>query len=216
MQKKGSVLSRRQFLARSAGAAAGAVAFPYIIPGSALGLDGAVAPSNRITMASIGVGGMGTGNLNAFLDLKGAQVLAVCDVDTEHRENAAKAVNGKYGNQDCALYNDFREVLARKDIDAVSLALPDHWHGIIGVWAARAGKDIYGEKPLAYNISEGRAVVDAVHRYGRVWQTGSWQRSVENFRTACELVRNGRIGKVHTVKVGLPDKNGIHKGSTAP
>ena len=158
MEKKGSALTRRQFFRRAAGAAAGMAAFPYIIPGSALGLDGAVAPSNRITLASIGVGGMGTANLNEFLEQKGAQVLAVCDVDTAHREAAAKAVNGKYGNQDCAQYNDFREVLARPDIDAVALALPDHWHGVIGVWAARAGKDIYGEKPLAYNISEGRAV----------------------------------------------------------
>lgn len=212
----GNTLSRRQFMKRSAATAAAVAAFPTIIPGSALGLDGAVAPSNRITIGAIGTGGMGTGNLKAFLEQPDARVVAVCDVDRGHRENAAKLVNEKYGAADCAEYNDFRELLARADIDAVSLALPDHWHGIMGVSAARAGKDIYGEKPLAYNISEGRAVVDAVHRYGRVWQTGSWQRSNENFRFACELVRNGRIGKVRTVKVGLPATNSIHEGSTTP
>lgn len=216
MDSQQKSLSRRAFLRRTGLAAAGAAAFPYIIPGAALGLDGAVAPSNRITVGCIGVGGMGTGNLKGFLGQKRAQVLAVCDVDREHRRNAAGLVNEQYGNTDCAEYNDFRELLARGDIDAVSLGLPDHWHGIIGVASARAGKDIYGEKPLAYNISEGRAVVDAVARYGRVWQTGSWQRSNENFRFGCELVRNGRIGRVRTVKVGLPATNGIREGSTQP
>ncbi|MBW7863212.1 MAG: Gfo/Idh/MocA family oxidoreductase [Candidatus Hydrogenedentes bacterium] len=216
MDSQQKPLSRRAFLRRTGLAAAGAAAFPHIIPGSALGLDGAVAPSNRITVGSIGVGGMGTGNLKGFLGQKRAQVLAVCDVDREHRQNAAGLVNEQYGNTDCAEYNDFRELLARGDIDAVALGLPDHWHGLAGVAAARAGKDIYGEKPLAYNISEGRAVVDAVARYGGVWQTGSWQRSNENFRFGCELVRNGRIGRVRTVKVGLPATNGIREGSTQP
>jgi len=143
-------------------------------------------------------------------------VVAVCDVDSEHRRNAAKNVNTKYGNEDCAEYNDFREVLLRDDIDAVSVAVPDHWHALVATRAAQAGKDIYGEKPLAYCIAEGRAIVDAVKRHGRVWQTGSWQRSQEHFRFGCELVRNGRIGKVHTVKVGLPNTNSIHEGSTTP
>ncbi|MEK7728318.1 MAG: Gfo/Idh/MocA family oxidoreductase, partial [candidate division KSB1 bacterium] len=145
-----------------------------------------------------------------------AQILAVCDVDTAHRNRARDTINEKYGNKDCATYNDFREVLARNDIDAISLAVPDHWHGIIAVAVARAGKDIYGEKPLAYTISEGRAVVDAVQRHGVVWQTGSWQRSQQHFRFGCELVRNGRIGKVHTVRVGLPHGNSIDNRGTQP
>ncbi len=211
-----STLNRRTFLKKSAALAAGAVTFPSIIPVSALGLDAVPSPSNRITVGCIGVGGMGTGNMNGFLDQPDAQVMAVCDVDADHRQAACDVVNKKYGNTDCAQYNDFRELLAREDIDAIMMAVPDHWHAIIAVAAARAGKDIYGEKPLAYTISEGRAVVDAVKRFGVVWQTGSWQRSQEKFRFACELVRNGRIGKVHTVKVGLPNMNSIHEGSTKP
>ena len=192
--------SRRTFLKR----AAASLAIPYIISSSALGKDGQEAPSNRITIASIGVGGMGTGNMHSFLSKNEAQVLAVCDVDRSHLEDAAKIVNDRYGNNDCATYKDFREVIARDDIDAVSVAVPDQWHSIMAVTAARAGKDIYGEKPLAHSIAEGRAIVDAVERYGVIWQTGSWQRSVANFRTACELVRNGRIGEVKNVTVRLP------------
>ncbi len=210
-------LGRRQFLKRTTGMALGASVFPYIVPGSALGLNGAVAPSNRITVGCIGVGGMGTSNLSGFLDDARAQVVAVCDVDGTHRARARNMINGKYGNEDCATYGDFRELIARADIDALSLALPDHWHSIPAVMGLRAGKDIYGEKPLAYNIAEGRAIVDAVDRYGAIWQTGSWQRSQERFRFACELVRNGRIGRVKRVKVGLPTTNSIHdNGGTAP
>ncbi len=206
-------MNRRQFLKSTLSAA---IAAPYIIPASALGKDGATAPSDRLTMACIGVGGMGTSNMNSFLSKPEAQILAVCDVDTAHRNRARDTINEKYGNKDCATYNDFREVLARNDIDAISLAVPDHWHGIIAVAVARAGKDIYGEKPLAYTISEGRAVVDAVQRHGVVWQTGSWQRSQQHFRFGCELVRNGRIGKVHTVRVGLPHGNSIDNRGTQP
>ncbi len=209
-------INRRRFLKKSAKLAAGAVAFPYIVPSSALGLAGGVAPGNRITLGCIGLGGMGTGNMRGFLEQSGAQVVAVCDVDTGHREAARDAVNQRYENQDCAAYNDFRELIARPDIDAVSIAVPDHWHAIPAVMAARAGKDVYAEKPLAYSIPEGRAIVDAVQRYGTIWQTGSWQRSQRDFRVACELVRNGRIGRVHTVKVGLPRTNSIDKRDTQP
>lgn len=212
----GSNMTRRQFIKRAGSLAAGAAAFPYIIPGAALGLNGATAPSNRITIGCIGMGGMGTGNMEGFLGHPGAQVVAVCDVDEHHRNRARDKVNDRYENTDCATYHDFRELIARGDIDAMSLALPDHWHAIPAIMAARAGKDIYGEKPLAYNITEGRAICDAVARYGRVWQTGSWQRSQQHFRFACELVRNGRIGAVKRVKVGLPSGNSIHQGATAP
>ncbi len=130
--------------------------------------------------------------------------MAVCDVDAGHRGNAATMVNESYGNRDCEEYNDFRDLLARDDIDAVSIAVPDHWHSIPAIEAARNKIDIYAEKPLALTISEGRAIVTAVKANRVVWQTGSWQRSREHFRKACEVVRNGRIGDVHTVKVGLP------------
>jgi predicted dehydrogenase len=209
-------MNRRGFLKTATSAAMSSLVFPYFIPSSALGKDGFTAPSDRITIGCIGVGGMGSANMNSFLGISEAQILAVCDVDTSHRNRARDTVNEKYGNKDCATYNDFREVLARSDIDAISLATPDHWHGIIAVAAARAGKDIYGEKPLAYTISEGRAIADAVQRHGVVWQTGSWQRSQQHFRFGCELVRNGRIGKVHTVRVGLPHGNNIDNRGTQP
>ncbi|MBD3374958.1 gfo/Idh/MocA family oxidoreductase [candidate division KSB1 bacterium] len=176
---------------------------PIIVPASVLGRNGQVAPSNRITMACIGVGWMGTSNLERFLEEPDAQIVAVCDVDRNHLLDAKSKVDKKYG-QGCTLYSDFRKVMDRKDIDAVMLGLPDHWHAIPAVMAAKSGKDIYAEKPLSHSLLEGRAICDAVRRYERVWQTGSWQRSEANFRFACELVRNGRIGKIHTVEVGLP------------
>jgi len=202
MAKK--TISRRQFLKGATVAAAGVAGFPYFVPSSALGRAGNVAASNRIVMGCIGMGGMGSGNMGGFLGKKEVQVVAVCDVDAGRRNRARDRVNKKYGNQDCVAYSDFREEIERKDIDALSLALPDQWHSIPAVMGARSGKDMYAEKPLARTIREGRAICDAVHRYSRVWQTGSQQRSSGNFHRACELVRNGRIGKVHKVEVGLP------------
>lgn len=202
--RQAPTLSRRDFLRRTAITGA-ALAFPTIIPSRVLGKDGAVAPSNRIALASLGVGGQGTGNMNSFLGEPDCQVVAVCDVDKHHVENAKRIVDGKYGNQDCKAYGDFREMLARDDIDAISLGTPDHWHAIPAILAAKSGKDIYGEKPFTHDLQEGRAVIRALQQYGRVWQTGSWQRSGGQFRFACELVLNGRIGKVHTVEVGLPN-----------
>lgn len=209
-------MNRREFLRKAGRGALGAMAAPYFIPAAALGKSGAVAASERITVGCIGVGGMGTSNMRDFLEHPAAQVVAVCDVDRAHRERAQKLVNQKYANTDCTGYNDFRELLARDDIDAVMLAVPDHWHAAIAVSAARMGKDIYGEKPLAYTIAEGREIVEAVKRYNIIWQTGSWQRSQQHFRFACELVRNDRIGAVHTVRVGLPFGNSIRKRSTQP
>ena len=214
--KQKKKMNRRRFVKTSGTALAAVFGFPSIIPSSVFGKDGNISPSNRITVGCIGMGGMGTGNMNGFLEKQDAQVVAVCDVDQSHRNRAKSSVDNTYGNKDCAAYNDFRELLARDDIDAVMHATPDQWHALVATQAAQAGKDIYGEKPLAYTISEGRAIVDAVERYGRVWQTGSWQRSQRHFRYACELVRNGRIGKVHTVRVGLPTGNGIKEGSTQP
>jgi predicted dehydrogenase len=209
-------LNRREFLKKTMGVAGGAAAFPYIVSSSVFGAEGKVAPSNRIVMGCIGVGGQGTGNMQGFLGKNEVQVVAVCDVDRGQRNQAKKKVDGRYGNSDCKEYLDFREVIERQDIDALSLATPDHWHSIPVVMGARAGKDMYGEKPLARTIREGRAMVEAVTRYGRIWQTGSWQRSVENFHHGCELVRNGRIGKVHLVEVGLPTGGGSDNRPVQP
>ncbi|MGD0573471.1 MAG: Gfo/Idh/MocA family oxidoreductase [Sedimentisphaerales bacterium] len=197
-------VNRRGFLRTAAGAAAGAIAIPYIVPSSVFGADGGVAPSNRLHVGVIGVGGQGTWDMRGFLDRPEAIVVALCDVDAKRQKIAKAEVDLKYGNSDCKTYLDFRDVIARSDIDIIATAIPDHWHSIPAIMAAEAGKDIHGQKPLARTIREGRAICDAVKRYGRIWQTGSWQRSVYNFRRACELVRNGRIGKVHTVEVGLP------------
>ncbi|HNR36006.1 MAG TPA: Gfo/Idh/MocA family oxidoreductase [Candidatus Hydrogenedentes bacterium] len=197
-------MTRRGFLKRAGTVTAGAAAFSYIIPSSALGADGAVAPSNRIVMGAIGVGGQGAGNMRQFLNSPGVQMVAVCDCDKGRVEAAKKIVDEKYGDQGCAAYGDFRELLARTDIDAVCIGTPDHWHGLQTIAAAKTGKDIYCEKPLVNTIAEGIAVRDAVNRYGRVLQTGSHERSRDNARYACELVRNGRIGKLHTIHVNLP------------
>ncbi len=208
-------MDRRKFTKTTllTGIAAG---FPDIVPASVFGKSNKPAPSDRITMGFIGVGGKGTNNLRNFLEKSGARVLAVCDVDAKYRDRARDLVNAKYGNNDCTACNDFRELLVRKDIDAMCLSLPDQWHGIVSVLTAREGKDVYAEKPLAYTISEGRAIVEAVQQYNIVWQTGSQQRSSRNFRYACELVRNGRLGDVKKVIVGLPYGNRIRKGPTQP
>lgn len=197
-------ITRRGFLRTVAGVSAGAIAFPYVVSSSALGSAGSVPASGRIVMGCIGMGGMGTGDMQGFLGKQEVQVVAVCDVDKAQRDKAKTVVDEKYKNQDCKTYLDFRNVIERSDIDALSIALPDHWHSIPAIMGAAAGKDIHAQKPLARTIREGRAICEAVRRYGIIWQTGSQQRSSEDFHRACELVRNGRIGKVTTVEVGLP------------
>ena len=210
MTKKHGV-SRRTFLAGTAKAATAAVAAPYVVPGHVLGAE---PPSEKILMGAIGVGGMGRGDLGGFLGDSRLHVVGVCDVDTGHQQRAKGMVDGRYKNKDCKTYLDYREIVGRGDLDAVMTALPDHWHALPAIAAAKAGCDIHGQKPFARSIREGRAMCDAVQRYGRVWQTGSQQRSDGRFRFACELVRNGRIGKVHRVEVGLPTGGG--GGSTEP
>jgi predicted dehydrogenase len=195
---------RRDFLKKAPLALAGTAAFPTIIKASALGLEGAVPPSDRIVMAGIGYGMQGGGNMQSFLGKSEVQWVAVCDLDDNHLREAQNIVNGNYGNKDCAVYKDYRKLFARGDLDAVSIAVPDHWHAIMSIDAVRTGLDVYGEKPFTHSLREGRALCNAIKRYGRVWQTGSWQRSEDNFHHACELVRNGRIGKIQRVEVGLP------------
>jgi predicted dehydrogenase len=194
-------LSRRSFL-KKAGLAAAVTGFPTIVPSSVFGAN---APSNRIAMAGIGMGSQGTSNMMSFLPRGEVQWVAVCDVDSKRLAKAKSRVDANNGNDDCAVYADYRELLQRTDLDAISMATPDHWHALTATAAARAGLDVYGEKPLTHDLREGRILVDTLERYGRVWQTGSWQRSIENFHHASELVRNGRIGKVVRVEVGLPD-----------
>jgi len=203
--KNKSQITRRSFLKGTAAIGGAAIGLPAIVPASVFGAN---APSNRIVMGAIGVGSQGTGDMQGFLSKSEVQMVAICDIDKGHLDNAKKIVDGKYGNKDCAAYHDFRELIGRGDLDAVQLAVPDHWHAIPAIAAARAGLDIHGQKPLARSIREGRAMCDAVHRYGRVWQTGSQQRSDYKFRRACELVRNGRIGKILKVEVGLPTGGG--------
>ena len=203
MEQKKS--TRRRFIKKTISSTLGIIALPQIIPASSLGRGGAIAPSDRIVMGAIGVGSQGTGNMRNFLGKKETRFVAVCDVDKSHRDRAKQIVDETYSNTECKTYHDFREFLEEETLDAVSIALPDHWHMIITVAAAKKGIDIYGEKPLARSIREGRSIVTACEENDIIWQTGSWQRSVGNFRKACELVRNGFIGKVERVEVGLPD-----------
>jgi predicted dehydrogenase len=197
-------INRRRFLKRAAGAAVAAAGFSYIVRFSVLGKAGSLAPSNRIAMGCIGLGRRGTRNMRVFFRQKDVQVIAVCDVRRSQREKAKEMVDEHYGDKGCALYNDFRKLLARKDIDAVMIAPPDHWHVLIGLAAARAGKDMYFEKPVGLSVTHAKVLREVVNRYGVVFQFGTQQRSSSNFRFACELARNGRLGKLHTILVGVP------------
>jgi len=199
------VFTRRTLLK----AAAATAAAPHVIPASALGLEGRPAPSGRIGIGCIGTGGQGGGHVRGLLEEKDVQVLAICDVDSRRREEKKGWVEQHYSKDapgtyaGCASYADFRKVLERPDVDAVLIAAPDHWHGLLSALAAKAGKDVYCEKPMASTIGDGRAAADAVRRYGRVFQTGSQERSGQA-RFACELVRNGRLGRIHTIRTHLP------------
>jgi predicted dehydrogenase len=155
-------------------------------------------------MGVVGWGMQGPGNTGAFMALKDCQVVAACDIDKKHLQKALDSINGRYQNKDCASYHDYREMIARKDIDAVMLAVPDNWHALTATEAAKNKKDIYGEKPLARTIAEQQAIVKSVQKNKIIWQTGSWQRSQGPFRRAAEIVRNGLIGKLTRVEVGLP------------
>ncbi len=185
--------------------------FPAIVPARVLGQN---APSNKRNIGFIGTGNNGTNWIPQFLRDERMRVVAVCDVNREGdgywdgtvrgREPARSIVNEHYGDNACLAFSDFRVLLEREDMDAVYIGTPDHWHAVIAIAAARAGKDIYCQKPLSLTVREGRAMSDAVRTAGIVWQTGSQQRSDSNFRRVCEAVRNNRMGKIHTVRVGLP------------
>ncbi|MBI4586251.1 MAG: Gfo/Idh/MocA family oxidoreductase [Planctomycetes bacterium] len=214
-------LSRRHFLSRCTAAAAGALAAPVVIPASALGLGGAVSPSERVALGFIGAGDHGINrNLKRFLTEPDAQVLAVCDVDRSRREEARKIVEAHYAAaqpgakyEGCAACNDFREIIGRKDIDAVMVSTPDHWHVLPSVLAAQAGKDVMCEKPLSLTVAEGRVLSDTMKRQDRIFQTASENRSLEVYHRMCELVRNGRIGKIQAIRVGLPNGHWVRTAS---
>lgn len=208
--------TRRQFLGQTA-----AITAPLLVPGLSLGIDEKPGPNSKINLGVIGTGNQGTNDLRQFLGDNRVQVVAVCDVNRESpgywdgkvagRDPAVKIVEDHYAAdkksgiyKGCAAFVDFRELLDRKDIDAVLIATPDHWHAIPTIMAAKAGKDIYCQKPLSLTITEGRAMSNAVKKYKRVFQCGSQQRSDSHFLRACELVRNGFIGKLQTVRCGLP------------
>jgi len=213
-------LNRRGFIKLSSTVAAGVIAVPTIISACARGKNGNVAPSDRINLAFIGSGNQAMNDIRDFVTDKRVQITAICDVNKQStgywdgklggRDVGINLVNGFYSEltgkkyTGCLGFEDFREVIARKDIDAVEVVIPDHWHSIPVLMAAKAGKDIYCQKPLALTIPEGRAMANAVKKYGVIFQTGSQQRSDENFRRVCELVRNGRIGQLQTVECGLP------------
>jgi predicted dehydrogenase len=159
-------------------------------------------------MRVVGWGKQGAGDAGSFLKQSDCRVVAVCDVDKNHLGNGVSSINRHYGNQDCASYHDYRELLGRPDLDAVLIAVPDNWHALVATEAARRGLDIYGEKPLARTIAEQQAIVKAVQKHKVIWQTGSWQRSQASFHHAAEIVRNGLIGDITRVEVGLPDNYG--------
>ncbi|MBN1509568.1 MAG: Gfo/Idh/MocA family oxidoreductase [Sedimentisphaerales bacterium] len=199
-------VNRRDFLRTAAGAAA-AMTFPCVVPSSVLG---AQAPSNRIVLGFIACGKQSQHLMRSFLNSPGTQVVAACDVDRLKLERSSKGIVEKHyadrkegSHKGCAAYGDFRDLLARSDIDAVVISTPDHWHAVTVIESCKAGKDIYCEKPLSQTIQEARAMVNAVRLYNRVLQTGSMQRSSREFRFACELVRNGYIGDIQHVTIGV-------------
>jgi predicted dehydrogenase len=201
MRKSKGGLTRRDLLQRSVSsvAASAVLAAPYVVPATALGDDKRAAPSGRITLGVIGIGPRGTYDLKAMLKQPDVQCLAVCDVQASRREAAKKLVDEHYQTKDCATYRDFHELLARRDIDAVLIATGDRWHASASMSAARAGKDVYSEKPCGLTIALCQALDDAVRQSKRVFQAGTQRRSVANFQAAVKLAHSGKLGKLHTV-----------------
>jgi predicted dehydrogenase len=193
---------RRQFLKRTLAGTAGALVFPTILPARVFTAPGRTLPSDKINFGLIGVGEMGSGHLRSFIEYDDILVKAVCDVNATDRNLAVEFANKRYGSQECKGYNDFRDLLSRKDIDAVLIAVPDHWHALIGIEAARQGKHMYYEKPLSLFFRECQAMRQAINRYGVVFQHGTQQRSDERFRFACELARNEKLGVLERITIG--------------
>jgi hypothetical protein len=197
--------SRRSFLKRATAAAGVVFGAPYFIPASALGAEGRPAPSNRIIMGACGIGNQGGGDLGNFLGFDEVQMVAISDVKKPAAERGKNACDGRYKNKDCKIYPDFREMFERPDIEAVMMAVPDHWHGLMAIAACKMGKDVYCEKPLSLTIKEGREMVNAARRYGRVVSSGS-QRVWDDYGQLARIVRSGMIGEVKEawVDTGAP------------
>ncbi len=198
-------LNRRQFLRQAAVVAAA----PLIVSGSTLGLNGATAPGSRIAFGAIGVGNRARATLPNFLAMRDIQFVAVSDCREDRLKSAKELVDAHYNNKDCRAYPDFRELLARKDIDAVVIATGNRWHGLGSIYAAKAGKDIYCEKPVTLTIREGRTLVDTCRRFGTIYQAGTQRRSTGSYKFAVEMVRQGKLGKIHTVEMQVWTGPGI-------
>lgn len=198
MKRAGSsqLWNRRRFIKGIAAAAGGAVVAPNIITSAALGAEGRAAAGDRITVGVIGLGGRGRFVMNAFMAQPDTQVVAVCDVFADRRQAGQEQVNARYENQDCAAYIDMLELLDRQDIDAVLIATGDNWHAHVAILAARAGKDMYCEKPMSVTLAESRAVSDTMKRFARIYQCGTQRRSLGNFRFAAHLARSGMLGRL--------------------
>jgi predicted dehydrogenase len=197
-------VTRRSFLKSTSAAALGALGLPYVIRSTALGGSGAIAPSERITVGCVGTGPQGTYVMQNFLAQGDCRVVAICDLKAPVRAATKNLVDGHYKNKDCVTYTDFRELIARPDIDVVLVATCDHWHVLVALEAARAGKDLYVEKPMGLSLAEDQALREACRRHGTRFQFGTQQRSSRNFRFACELVKNQRIGELKTINVWSP------------
>jgi predicted dehydrogenase len=197
----GRDISRRRFLQQAGATSLAGLAFPAIVPASVRGGAQVVAPGDKVAVALIGAGPQGQGVMKGFLAEADARVVAVCDVKADQRLMARELVDGHYQDRSCATFADFRDVLALPDVDAVIIATPDHWHVLVALAAVRAGKDVYLEKPMGLSVAEDQALRAAVRETGRVFQFGTQQRSSAFFRRACEIVRNGRIGKLRQINV---------------
>ncbi len=197
-------LTRRQFIGRTAVAGA-AFAIPTIVPARALGRDGAVAPSDRIVLGAIGIGPRGSDVLRFMLAEQDVQFVAICDVRADRRQSVKDTADAKYGNHDCKMYRDLREILTRPDIDAMLIATGDRWHTMASILAAKAGKDVYSEKPCGLTMGQCQALNDTINRLGRVFQAGTQRRSVPNFQAAVRLAQSGKLGKLHTLHASIND-----------
>ena len=192
-------ISRRRFVKSSMVGAAGIIGIPIVLPASVVSGNSCTMPNEKVNLGFIGVGRMGMIHLKSFLGYNDVRIVAICDVRKERRENAKQMVDSKYGDTGCDTYNDYRDLLSRKDIDAIVTATPDHWHALVGVEAARQGKAMYFEKPLALTVEECKVLREAIKRYNICFQHGTQQRSDERFRFAVEMVRNGKLGEIKRI-----------------
>ncbi len=199
MEKRVQRVTRRKLLRSAAAAASAATLAPMFVPSSVLGRDGAVAPSERIVMGGIGIGRRGGYDLSCFLPENDVQFVAVCDIKQKRRREVKQIVDSHYGNNNCAMVRDFRELLDRQDIDAVLIATGPNWHATAAIAAAKAGKDMYCEKPVTKNISQSLILADTMRRTGRVFQAGTQRRNLPHFAFACELARTGKLGKLKRI-----------------